>query len=456
MAQFNEIGIPNWFKPPQNSLLPDYFKFEEAQKTIVPPQNKLIIGENLLPFDIKDIDGQNPMLACGYTHINYNLTRPIDGAYPPKNKQCKLISDPSWLNMADGTNPKYWHFNDVLNDADQTQILILNFEAAGYGMVYNEAMRKKLAEGIDAVAQKKSILGMWAQGLVKPNPFYGPDGTKNYYSAKKMANHYQNPTLADINGFVNNTKCQLSIPFHYPIKEQSSQIYQLMHAHEIGKLINPNIKNIPSIWISEETVDEWPQQVAAITQKRGKVKEVYVKPQASASRVFSDALWTTMVMDGFYHFEWPGIGAIDDPSYLGNDGEYAGNARVRKKTTKVYYPKKYFGFYNYVFLALNIISKEPVKSILEAETTWLTPIFKVLGKHTKFIAETEKYPSFCELNKEPLIRFKYSKDYKKVLIIAQNPFNMGLQEVFVKDQKNSWEIKLNLKGGWPTIGIVEL
>ena len=134
-------------------------------------------------------------------------------------------------------------------------------------------------------------------------------------------------------------------------------------------------------------------------------------------------------MDGIYCWE-TGNGYsedVADAGVIGPDGYPTSERKIVNGVEKnATYYIKYFGFYNYHVLGMWQASQN--KSIIEASTPWIIP---ELWTSTNKVWRTgdDRYPSYCNFYKEPLIRAKYSADGKTLLVIACNPYNRDVQQV---------------------------
>jgi hypothetical protein len=441
---------PGWFSLP-DGIFHDFWRNPKFPKGFTTPKNKIFAGEILMPFDIEDINGKNPLLSCGFTHVAPN-TRPQEGKPAPKNASAMLVGDNDWCDINDGNNPAKWTSRNIAEKAKSIELLFLDYE---HQDKVNDGMVKKMGELNQAVEKQGSKMALWAQGLVNTNPLYNPkDGGRNDAAASYWAEKYRKPQESN-NWIVGGANLKISMPFGYYLAYGIGEyIYSLMQAHEVSKLINPNIISLPTIWIQQEHVDNLAMMDLEIARK-GNVLRKKIKLQAPATYVYATALWGA-VWDGWYHFE-TGRGYSDD---VNNASQYDGEMpyptkRFRGSNVWAVYPNKYFGYYNYVYLALWQMSQPKNKSIIEAKTNWQIPDFKT-DKGQKWRTGDERLPSFCHLRKEPIVRYKYNDAKTEVLVIAQNPYNTGYETLTIKDPQNNWESDIILEGGWAKMGIVKL
>ena len=63
----------------------------------------------------------------------------------------------------------------------------------------------------------------------------------------------------------------------------------------------------------------------------------------------------------------------------------------------------------------------------------------------------ERYPSYVNFYKEPLVRTKLSADGKTLLVVACNPHNQGVEQVRVRRPGGAEEYGFELVGDFPII-----
>jgi hypothetical protein len=451
VKQFIAEQTPDWFNLP-DGIFHDFYKNPGFPKGFAPPKNKYFVGELMMPFDVEDLNGKNPLLSCGFTHVAPN-TRPQEGKAAPKNATGQLVGDADWCDVNDGNNSSKWNSKNIAIRAKSVELLFLDYE---HQNTLNDNMVNKMTELNQAVEKQGSKMALWAQGLVNALPLYMPkDGSRNETAAKYWANKYKNPQ-SSINPIVSGSNLKISMPYGYYLAYSTGEyIYSLMQAHEVSKLINPNIISMPTLWIQQEHVDNYAMMDLEINRSRGGVLRRKIKKQAPATYMYSTALWGA-VWDGWYHFE-TGRGFSDDPNMAANyDGELPyPTKRFKGANAWANYPNKYFGYYNYVYLALWQMSQPQNKVIIEAKTSWQIPEYKT-DKIQNWRIGDERLPGYGHLRKEPIVRYKYNETKTEVLIIAQNPYNAGYETVRFRDLQNNWETEIVLEGGWAKMGIVKL
>jgi len=63
----------------------------------------------------------------------------------------------------------------------------------------------------------------------------------------------------------------------------------------------------------------------------------------------------------------------------------------------------------------------------------------------------ERYPSYVNFYKEPLVRTKLSADGKTLLVLACNPHNQGLEQAWVRRPGGMEEYGFELVGDFPIV-----
>jgi hypothetical protein len=63
----------------------------------------------------------------------------------------------------------------------------------------------------------------------------------------------------------------------------------------------------------------------------------------------------------------------------------------------------------------------------------------------------ERYPSYANLHKAPLVRTKLSGDGRTILVVACNPYNKGVERVRVRRPGVAEEYAFELAGDFPII-----
>lgn len=447
--KFEPEQIPKWFSLPSD-LFHDFHDHENFPKGFKPPKNKVFVGELLMPYNTEPINNRNPLLACGFTHVSPK-TRPWNTRGETQATTGRLVDDTEWCDINDGMNTAKWSSAKIAQIARNAAYMFLDYE---HQPGINAAMIQKMAELNKIALQNGSKMALWAQGLVQYHPMYMPiTGQRDLKAAQYWANFYKNPT-ATANPIIYNTGVPVSMPFGYYTNSGSGEyLYGLMHAHEVAKLINPKIISLPTLWIQQEHVEGYKEMEVEIPRKQAPTVRRTVKLQAPASYVYGTALWGA-VWDGWYHFE-EGTVFTDDPNYASEEAYPTKTKRFAGVNISTRYLYKYFGFYNYVYLALWQMSQPHIKPIIEADGPWLLPEFKTKAANS-WRTKDERLPSYCHLRVEPIIRYKWAADGKSILIIAQNPYNIDYETVTIRDETRGWQAEIILEGGWPTIGVAQI
>jgi hypothetical protein len=112
------------------------------------------------------------------------------------------------------------------------------------------------------------------------------------------------------------------------------------------------------------------------------------------------------------------------------------------------YYLKYFGFYNFHVLGMWQASQN--KDIIEAPTHWEMPEIRT-SKYNIWRVGDERYPSYVNFYKEPLIRVKLSANGKTLLVLACNPYNMGVEQVTIRRPGAAEKYTFELVGDFPII-----
>ena len=457
-------------------ILPTFQIDTGFPKGFTMPSNKQTWGANLLPWDVQDINGKNCLLRCGYTHVDHN-TNADGGSIPSKGESMHLLGDSAWADLTtyeSGFDPSKWHDDQILNFAGARNVVLLDYEHMGDGPQSTGAMRTRMAEMAWRVKNyQNSNLACWGQGLVNPVPMYQVDtGTgafipaRNSTSAAQWVNMYSpgGGTYTNSNSRTNPLVSQgglhISNPFFYHTAYMVPEVlYDVIANVEISKVTNPSMPCIPAIWIQIEHVDGYQIETADIIKPNGTKFRKYMKLQAPPECVYGDALWCLFVADGYYDFDTGAI-ATADPAYT--SAEFS-NEPLPRRMGRVgvertcWYPNKYFGFYNYRHLANWQIAQEPFKSTLEGTINpVMMPEYRVSSGANIWRTGNNVFPSWAQLNNEPLIRYKINDAGTKVIFLAQNPYNEGTQTVNIRNVANTWDTTITLDGGYPLLGYINL
>jgi len=90
------------------------------------------------------------------------------------------------------------------------------------------------------------------------------------------------------------------------------------------------------------------------------------------------------------------------------------------------------------------------RDIIEAKTAWEMPEIKTSKGNVWRIGD-ERYPSYVNLYKEPLVRTKLSEDGKTLLVLACNPHNQGVEQARIRRPGKAEEYGFELVGDFPII-----
>jgi hypothetical protein len=344
-------------------------------------------------------------------------------------------------------NTAKWFSSGLYGFATSQDVILLDFEHFGYG---SGAITTKLGEFRAGVEARGSHLGIWANSLVNANSLQ-IGGVANSTTVATWRTLYNDPSSLFNQAYYSGMHISCSMSYH--AKElEGSTLYVTMLQHELSKIARPTVISMPSYWVWAETLDNWPHGQFDMLKPNGQVKTMHKKQEIPASTMYGDALWG-MVWDGWHHFETNRL-QTDDKAYAFDE---TADTIIQKKNVRGHqvdaaYKGSYYGFYNYVHLALWQMSQEPYKSIIENSNAWLRPNYNVTNKANVNRTGDATYTASAHLYKEPLIRIKYSADNTKVLFIAQNPYNATTDNVTIGH--GAWTVNIVLNGSWPTHGVI--
>ena len=92
------------------------------------------------------------------------------------------------------------------------------------------------------------------------------------------------------------------------------------------------------------------------------------------------------------------------------------------------------------------------KDIIEAaSTSWEMPEIKTSDHGDIWRTGDNRYPSYANYYKEPLVRTKLSADGNTLLVIACNPYNKGVENVSIRRPGETGEYHFELVGDFPII-----
>jgi hypothetical protein len=90
------------------------------------------------------------------------------------------------------------------------------------------------------------------------------------------------------------------------------------------------------------------------------------------------------------------------------------------------------------------------EDVIDASTSWEMPELYTSTNGVWRIGD-ERYPSYVNFHKEPLVRVKLSGDGKTLLVIACNPHNQGVEKVAIRNPGQAQTFEFELVGDWPII-----
>ena len=207
-----------------------------------------------------------------------------------------------------------------------------------------------------------------------------------------------------------------------------------MQEWEQGKLARPEVPNILSTWIQVEFVDNYPLSQYRFTDAKGKTRLEGLKHQVPASSTYALSLFGHCVMDGLQCWE---IGTRYSEE-LQDYSDWRVQEPIVKRTingveTALNYYLKYFGFYN--FPRSGHVAGQPEQGHHRSRDAWEMPEIRT-SKNNVWRVGDERYPSYVNFYKEPLVRVKLSADGKTLLVVACNPHNKGVEQV---QRPASWQ-----------------
>ena len=458
------IGLPEWFHIPTDRLSYDFDEgtwFPAGWKL---PRGKYALWQGAAKARQQDRKGQCPMYDFGFTHVA-PCAMTHNGSAGTRERRAVLFGDNEWIPFdgakdgftADPTDPNNWQIEPIHRHADECAIVIPDFEAPG-SYAWKDHQYEAFGMLIGAVRARRPdvLIGCWGVGVLRSsfrifdNIQDGkPTGVVDLVGAKQWRDKYDSPA-ADMHPVFSRCNLNFGNPSVYWIdNSKPSQLYAFVQEWEQGKLARPQVPNILSTWIQVEFVDGYPLSQYQFTDANGKVRQEDIKHQAPASATYALSLFGHCVMDGLQCWE---VG-----TYYSEDVRDYSDWRVRepivKRTingteTNLNYYLKYFGFYNYHVLGMWQASQN--KDIIDAATRWEMPELRT-SKGNVWRVGDERYPSYANFYKEPLVRTKLSADGKTLLVLACNPHNTGVEKVSVRRPGTAAEYGFELVGDFPLI-----
>lgn len=454
-----KLDLPEWFHCPQGRLSYDFDEENWFPSGWSLPKGKFACWEGAAKVEQKDRNGRTPMLDFGFTQVAENALTP-GGSVPPWENQCRVFGDAEWLTIGDGFNIATWHNDGWKNRGKNMKIVIPDFENAdhfNWTPAHYDAFRAMVLDF--KKAQPKGLIGCWGVGVTRASLRIfdeiddqgRPTGGLNLKACKQWRDMYDHPET-QLNPLFTNTGLNFGQPaVYWMCGGNPAHLYAVVQEWEVGKLARPKEINVMSTWIQTEFVDGYPLSPYRFPVPGGSYQLRGIKHQAPPSFTYGMSLFSHCRMDGAYCWE-TGTMYSEDPADAGEQGEGGMQLPIWRKVNGVdkivFYYIKYFGFYNYHVLGMWQASQN--KEIIEAETEWLMPeIFTSNGNVWR--TGDDRYPSFCNHYREPLVRLKKSLDGTRWLVIACNPYNTGVQQVKVRCPGEKEVVSFELIGDYPVI-----
>ena len=451
--------LPRWFRVPQNRLAYDFDEGTWFPAGWQLPRGKFACWEGAAKYNQKDRHGRHPMLDFGFTQVAEN-TLSFGGHAPDWEHQCRVFGDAEWLDMGDGSNFKKWHNDGWKQRGERMRIVIPDFENGGqwnWSSHHFDAFRTMVVNFNKA--RPNCLLGCWGVGITNASLRIfdqiddqgRPTGVVNLVAAKQWRDKYERPQK-EVNPIFGRCGLNFGNPSVYWLNGGNpAHLYAVVQEWEVGKLARPKTPNVMSTWIQSEFVNKYPLSTYRFKKPDGTYQWRGIKHQAPPSFVYAMSLFAHCRMDGAYCWE-TGSMYSEDVADAGEAGEGGGQTPVRKTIDGVWkdvcYYTKYFGFYNYHILGMWQASQN--KDIIEASTEWSMPEFRTTTCGVWRIGN-DRYPSYCNFYKEPLVRVKKSADGSEWLVIACNPYNEGVQKVSLRSQNVPVPVEFYLIGDYPVI-----
>jgi hypothetical protein len=458
------IGLPEWFHTPTNRLAYDFDEGEWFPSGWTLPRGKYALWQGAAKARQKDRKGRCPMYDFGFTHVS-PIAMTHNGSQGTREGRAHLFTDNEWIAFdgakdgftVDPTEPKNWQIGPFHHYADTCAIITPDFEAPG-SHAWKDYQYDAFAKLINEVraGHPDVLIGCWGVGVVNSSfrifdsRWEGkPTGVVDLTGAKQWRDKYDDPS-SDMNPVFKRCNLNFGNPSVYWINNSKpSQLYAFPQEWEQGKQACPQVPDVLSTWIQVEFVDNYPLSQYRFSDGNGKTRLEAIKHQVPASSTYALSLFGHCVMDGLQCWD---VGA----RYSEDPGDYS-DWRVHEPSIKrlingvetpLNYYLKYFGFYN--FHVLGMWQAAQNKDIIEAATPWEMPELRSSRNNVWRMGE-QRYPSFVNLNKEPLVRTKLSADGKTLLVLACNPYNQGVERVSVRRSGGDKECGFQLVGDFPII-----
>lgn len=460
----SNIGLPDWFQIPTRRLAYDFDEGRWFPSGWTLPKGKYALWQGAAKARQQDRNNQCPMYNFGFTHVSpIGMTH--NGSAGTRDRRAHLFTDNEWIAhdgakdtfTADPTNPASWQIEPFHHYADTCAIITPDFEAPCYNL-WKDSQYDAFARLIGDVRARKPdvLIGCWGVGVLRSSfrifdSFWEgkPTGVIDLNGAKQWREKYDHPA-DDLHPVFKRCNLNYGNPSVYWINNSKpSQLYAFLQEWEQGKLASPQTLGILSTWIQVEFVDGYPLSQYRFTDAQGKTRLEDLKHQVPASSVYALSLFGHCVMDGLQCWE---VGT----RYSEDLQDYS-DWRIRESTVKrtingvevpLNYYMKYFGFYNFHVLGMWQASRN--KDVIEAATKWEMPEIQT-SKNKTWRTGDERYPSYVNFYKEPLVRVKLSADGKTLLVIACNPHNKGIEKFRIRRPGATEEFEFQLVGDFPII-----
>jgi len=454
------IGLPEWF----HGLGYDFDEGQWFPSGWILPRGKYALWQGAAKARQRDRQGQCPMYDFGFTHVA-PCAMTHHGSPGDRERRALLFGDNEWIPhdgakdsfTADPTDPKNWKIEPFHDHAGECAIIIPDFEAPNYHS-WKDDQYEAFARLIGEVRSRHSdvLIGCWGVGVLRSSfrifdSFWEgkPTGSVDLTGAKQWREKYNNPS-ADLHAVFNRCNLNLGNPSVYWINNSKpSQLYAFLQEWEQGKLARPQVPNILSTWIQVEFVDNYPLSQYRFTDAKNQTRQEGLKHQVPASSTYALSLFGHCVMDGLQCWEIGTRYSEDVQDY----SDWRVREPIVKRTingmeTDLNYYLKYFGFYNFHVLGMWQASQN--KDIIEAATSWELPELKTSQGNVWRVGD-ERFPSYANFYKEPLVRTKLSADGRTLLLVACNPHNQGLEQVRIRRPGSAQEYGFELAGDFPVI-----
>lgn len=456
------IGLPEWFHIPTGRLGYDFDEGDWFPSGWTLPAGKVAHWQGAAKARQQDRNGHCPMYDYGFTHVS-PIGMSKGGDQGTRERRAHLFTDNEWIAHSgsaftvDPTDPKNWQIGRFHECADSCAIITPDFEAPCW-CTWDDAHYDAFAKLIGEVRQRRPDLqiGCWGVGVlgssfrIFDSRWEGkPTGVVDLNGARQWREKYDDPA-ADIHPVFERCGLNYGNPSVYWINNSKpSQLYAFVQEWEQGKLARPDVLNVLSTWIQVEFVDGYPLSPYRFTDANGVVRQEDIKHQVPASSTYALSLFGHCVMDGLQCWDVGTFYSEDLADYTDwRVGEPIAKRQVNGVEAWMNYYLKYFGLYNYHVLGMWQASRN--RDIIEAPTSWEMPEVRT-STHGVWRTGDERYPSYANYYREPLVRTKLSADGTELLVIACNPYNTGVERATVRRPGTSAEYGFELVGDYPII-----